>query len=98
MDKFASAGASLAAFAIRKPVTICMLFFSLLLFGLVASRLLPLEKFPGIDIPEMVVHIPYHDATPAEIEKMITRPVEEALATMSGISVCARVQMKTVPR
>lgn len=85
MDKFASAGSSLAAFAIRKPVTICMLFFSMLLLGLLASRLLPLEKWPGIDIPQMFVQVPYKDSTPAEIERMITRPVEEALATMSGI-------------
>ena len=85
MDKFAEAGASLAAFALRKPVTICMIFISLLIFGVATSRLLPLEKFPGIDIPQMMVQIPYNDATPAEIERMITRPVEEAIATMSGI-------------
>ncbi|MGB3726559.1 MAG: efflux RND transporter permease subunit [Glaciecola sp.] len=85
MDKFAHAGASLAAFALRRPVTISMLFLSLLLLGLGASRLLPLEKFPGIDFPELFIQVPYQDATPAEIEKMITRPVEEALATMSGI-------------
>ena len=85
MDKFESMGASLAAFAIRRPVTVCMFFFSMLLLGILASRLLPLEKWPGIDIPEMVVVIPYNDATPAEVEKMITRPVEEALATMTGI-------------
>jgi hydrophobic/amphiphilic exporter-1 (mainly G- bacteria), HAE1 family len=85
MDKFESAGASLAAFALRRPVTICMLFFSLLLLGLLSSRLLPLEKFPGIDIPVLFINIPYKDATPAEIEKMITRPVEEVMATMSGI-------------
>jgi HAE1 family hydrophobic/amphiphilic exporter-1 len=85
MDKFETAGAALAAFAIRKPVTICMLFLSMLLFGIMASQLLPLEKFPSIDIPEITIRIPYQDATPAEVEKMITRPVEEALATMSGI-------------
>jgi multidrug efflux pump subunit AcrB len=85
MDKFASAGASLARFAIRRPVTIGMLFVSMLLLGIISSRLLPLEKFPGIDIPQMYVYIPYQDATPAEVETMITRPVEEALATMSGI-------------
>ena len=85
MDKFAQTGASLAAFAIRRPVTIGMIFFSLLIMGLAASRMLPLEKFPGIDFPELFIQIPYKDATPAEIEKMITRPVEEALATMSGI-------------
>lgn len=85
MDKFESMGAGLVDFAIRRPVTTCMIFFSMLLLGLISSRLLPLEKWPGIDIPEMVVVIPYRDATPAEVEKMITRPVEEALATMSGI-------------
>jgi len=85
MDKFAHTGAALAAFAIRRPVTIGMIFFSLLIMGIAASRMLPLEKFPGIDFPELFIQIPYKDATPAEIEKMITRPVEEALATMSGI-------------
>ena len=84
-SKIAGVGASLARFALNKPVTIGMLFLSMLLFGIVSGRLLPLEKFPGIDIPEMVVQIPYPDATPVEIETMITRPVEEAVATMSGI-------------
>ena len=85
MDKFAQAGATLTSVALRKPVTICMCFLSMLIFGIAAGRLLPLEKFPGIDIPQMVVQVPYRDATPAEIERMITRPVEEAIATMSGI-------------
>ena len=85
LSKIAGIGASLARFALNKPVTIGMLFLSMLLFGIVSGRLLPLEKFPGIDIPEMVVQIPYPDATPVEIETMITRPVEEAVATMSGI-------------
>jgi HAE1 family hydrophobic/amphiphilic exporter-1 len=85
MDKFGNAGASIASFAIRRPVTIGMLFFSMLVFGFIASKLLPLEKFPGLDIPFMIVQVPYKDATPAEVEKNITRPVEEALATMTGI-------------
>ena len=84
-SKIAGFGASLARLALKKPVTVGMLFLSMLLFGIVSSRLLPLEKFPGIDIPQMVVQIPYPDATPVEIETMITRPVEEAVATMSGI-------------
>ncbi len=85
LDKIAGIGATLARFALSKPVTIGMLFVSMLLFGLVSGRLLPLEKFPGIDIPEMVIQVPYPDATPVEIETMITRPLEEAVATMSGI-------------
>jgi multidrug efflux pump subunit AcrB len=85
MDKLSHTGAALASFAIRRPVTIAMLFFSLLLLGLGASRYLPLEKFPGIDFPMLFIQVPYQDATPTETETMITRPLEEALATMSGI-------------
>jgi HAE1 family hydrophobic/amphiphilic exporter-1 len=85
MDKFESAGAALADFAIRRPVTILMGFFSMLVFGILSSQLLPLEKFPSIDIPEIAIRIPYQDGTPVEVEKMITRPIEETLATMSGI-------------
>ena len=78
-------GEKLAAFALRRPVTIGMISLALLILGLISSKLLPLERFPGIDIPELYVRIPYPDATPLEIETMITRPVEEALATISGI-------------
>ena len=76
---------ALTRWALNKPVTLCMLFLSLLVFGLLASRMLPLEKFPGIDIPEIYINVPYPNATPAEIERLITRPVEEALSTVTGI-------------
>lgn len=71
--------------ALSRPVTVTMLFISLLLFGGLASRLLPLEMFPGIDIPQLYVNVPYNNASPAEVERLITRPLEEALATVSGI-------------
>lgn len=75
----------LTRFALSRPVTLCMLFLSLLVFGTIASRLLPLENFPGIDIPEIYVNVPYPNATPAEVERLITRPLEEALSGVSGI-------------
>lgn len=78
-------GASLASLAIKRPVTTVIFFISLLLLGMGASRFLPLEKWPGIDIPELYVHIPYPNSTPAEVERLITKPIEEALATISGI-------------
>lgn len=74
-----------ARFAIRRPVTIIMLFLSMVVIGLIASRLLPLEYFPAVDVPFIVVDIPYEGSTPKEVEREITRPVEEVLATLSGI-------------
>lgn len=75
----------LTRLALSRPVTVCMLLVSLLVFGSLASRMLPLEMFPGIDIPELYVSVPYPNASPAEVERLITRPLEEALATVSGI-------------
>lgn len=80
-----SNGFTLAHWAIKRPVTTVIVFISLLLLGMVSSRYLPLEKWPGIDIPELYINIPYPNSTPAEVERLITKPVEEALATISGI-------------
>lgn len=76
---------AITRFALTRPVTICMIFLSMLVFGMLASRMLPLEKFPGIDIPQIFINVPYNNATPTEIERLITRPLEEALATVTGI-------------
>ncbi|TPH15104.1 efflux RND transporter permease subunit [Litorilituus lipolyticus] len=76
---------NLTALAIRKPVTTMMLCLTMLLMGVAASQLLPLEKWPGIDIPEMMISAPYQASTPAEVERLVTKPLEEALATMGGI-------------
>ena len=71
--------------ALRRPITTVVIFVALALVGLIASRLLPLEKFPDIEFPGIFIEIPYEGSTPEEIERLITRPVEEALATLSGV-------------
>jgi len=71
--------------ALRRPVTTIVVFVALSLVGLLASRLLPLEKFPDIEFPGIFVQIPYDGSTPEEVERLITRPMEEALATLSGV-------------
>lgn len=81
----ASIAVLLTRFALRRPVTVCMVFLSMLVLGMVATRLLPLEKFPGVDIPQIMIQVPYPDASPAEVERLITRPLEEALASMTGV-------------
>lgn len=76
---------SLTSLALRKPVTTFMLCLTMLLTGFAATQLLPLEKWPGIDIPEMMINAPYQASTPAEVERLVTKPLEEALSTMGGI-------------
>jgi len=71
--------------ALRRPITISVVFVALALVGLISSQLLPLEKFPDIEFPGIFIQIPYNGSTPEEIERLITRPVEEVLATLSGV-------------
>ncbi|MEX2151110.1 MAG: efflux RND transporter permease subunit [Steroidobacteraceae bacterium] len=72
-------------FALRRPVTTLMTFIALSLIGLIATTMLPLELFPDIRFPGISVNIPYAGSTPEEVEQLITRPAEEAIATLSGI-------------
>ncbi len=75
----------LPSLSLRRPVSIIMLFVSLLVIGGIAMLRLPLELFPAIDVPFVLVQAPYAGASPIEIERTITRPIEEALATISGV-------------
>ncbi|GJM11179.1 MAG: transporter [Lysobacteraceae bacterium] len=79
-------GWSLSDLAINRPVTTVMVFLSCLVVGLIASRFLPLEYFPELDAPFLFIEIPYPGSTPREVERLITRPAEESLATLTGIS------------
>src|SRR5688572_18651187 len=75
----------LTEISLQRPVTVCMAFACLTLIGIMGGRQLPLEFLPDIEFPGLNVSIPYRNSTPEEVERRITRPVEEALATLSGI-------------
>src|SRR5687768_1902297 len=62
-----------------------MFFACLSVVGIMSANRLPLEFLPDIEFPGLVVFVPYRNSTPEEVERRITRPVEEALATLSGV-------------
>ncbi|HVH33878.1 MAG TPA: efflux RND transporter permease subunit [Tahibacter sp.] len=76
---------NLAELSLKRPVTITMFFLSMMVIGLIAAFRLPLEKFPDIEFPFLFVDVPYPGSTPAEVERVLARPIEEALATVPGI-------------
>ncbi|GAB4549770.1 MAG: efflux RND transporter permease subunit [Pleurocapsa sp.] len=62
-----------------------VLFCLLALFGILALFQLPLELQPGGDRPEISITTPYLGASPAEVEDLVTRPIEERLEEVQGI-------------
>ncbi len=72
-------------FALKRPVTVMVIFTCFAAIGVIASRLLPLEYFPDIEFPFIAVQVPYQGSSPEEVERLITKPIEESLATLSGV-------------
>ncbi len=59
---------------------------AVLLFGAVSLDRLALNLLPEISYPSLTVQTDYEDAAPEEIEALVTRPVEEAVGTVSGLN------------
>lgn len=77
---------ALTDLALRRPVTTSMVFACLFVIGLVGSQRLPLEFLPEIRFPGIWIEVPYRNSSPEDVERRITRPVEEAVATMTGVN------------
>ena len=74
----------ISAWAIRNPVPVAVLFIALVLAGVIAYLGLPVKQFPNVDFPVVAISVTQSGAAPAEMETQITRPVEDAVAGISG--------------
>ena len=73
-------------FAIRQPVTIAMMFLTLVVFGYKSYEELPINLMPDISYPTLTVRTEYEGAAPEDVEKLVTRPLEETLSIVSGMT------------
>ncbi len=77
---------ALPSLAVRRPVTVGMLFVAICVLGALAVRAVPLQMMPsGFSPPWIWAWFPYEDGTPLETERNLVQPVEEQLATISGL-------------
>lgn len=76
---------SLSEVSVKRPISIFMLVLMVLLLGAVSFSKLRVDLFPEMNLPIAVVVANYEGAGPEEIEKLVTRPLEEAVATVSGV-------------
>jgi len=72
-------------FPIRRPVTTAMLFLTLAVFGWKSYQDLPINLMPDISYPTLTVRTEFEGAAPEDIEKLLTRPLEETLSIVSGM-------------
>jgi len=79
--------------ATRRHVTISMLAVTLVLFGLISLRDLPVNLLPDLSYPTLTVRTEYQGAAPEEVETLLTRPVEEAVGVVKNV-----ISIKSVSR
>ena len=76
---------SLSRWSLRSPVTSSMVLVCVVVLGALSAPRIPLAFLPDVDFPGLEISIPYPNALPTQVEEEITRPAEEALATMSRV-------------
>lgn len=76
---------SLVDTAIKRPVTVWMFTFAVILFGLVGLSRLAVNLLPELTYPTLTVRTNYTGAAPGEIEQLITKPIEEAVGVVKGL-------------
>lgn len=71
--------------AIKRPIFITCVFFLILAIGVISLLRLPVDLFPDVTFPVVVVSTPYPGAGPKEVETLVSRVIEDELSSISGM-------------
>ena len=87
---------NLTKIAITRPVAILMLILALVVLGLQGYTRMPAELNPKVDFPYVSVFTTYNGAGPSEIETLISKPIEDAVSSVSGVKNITSVSQQGV--
>ena len=75
----------IASFSVGRPVTLTMATISMVILGWISVSRIPLESFPSISSSSVRVGVNYASASPEELERRITLPLEQSLAMLGNV-------------
>jgi len=75
----------ISKWAILNPIPVTVLFVGLLIAGVASFMGMPIKLLPNTDMPIVSVTVTQSGAAPSEMEKQITRPIENALSSVAGV-------------
>jgi CzcA family heavy metal efflux pump len=76
----------LTRLALRNWIGVLMASFALILVGAQSISKLPIDLFPNLSVPVLIVGTLYPGASPMDVERSITYPLEKTLATIDNVS------------
>jgi HAE1 family hydrophobic/amphiphilic exporter-1 len=71
--------------SIKRPVFATMVIMSFMVLGLVSMTRLGVDLFPDVNFPFINVTVVYPGASPEEVETLVTKPIEDAIAGINGV-------------
>lgn len=71
--------------AVERPIFTSMVVLIILILGGIAFFRLPIDLMPDITFPTLSVSTSYGNASPEEMEELVTRPIEQAMAAVPGV-------------
>lgn len=75
----------LSDISIRRPVFTTMVMLALLTLGILGSRKIGVDLFPDISFPIVSIVTVYKGASPSEVERLVSKPIEEAVSSINGV-------------
>ncbi len=75
----------LSDFSIRRPVAMVVIIIALMSVGLLALNKLRVNQIPDVEMPLLVVNMPYPGASPETVEREIINRVEKSLQSITGV-------------
>lgn len=76
---------SIYSSSVKRPVTTILIFVAMMVIGLYSLSRLPVDLYPEIELPFVTVLTTYPGASTSDIESNITRPLEDALNSVSNL-------------
>ena len=76
---------NLSHLSIRRPVTVLMVIIAMLIFGFISFPKMAVDLMPEMNLPVAVVATTVDGGTPEEVEKLVTKPIEESLASIANV-------------
>jgi HAE1 family hydrophobic/amphiphilic exporter-1 len=71
--------------AVKRPVTVWMFTFAIIIFGMVSLSRLAINLLPELSYPTLTIRTDYVGAAPGEIEQLVSKPIEETIGVVKGV-------------
>lgn len=75
----------LTKFSVKKPQTVFVSVFMVIILGCVSFYNMTPDLLPNINLPYAMIMTVYAGATPEEVEEEVTQPIEASMATLENI-------------